>query len=409
MNIILFDDPQLRANLLPLTFTRPVADIRIGIMTIAQKWQTMTQEVVSYLTQSYLQGKFPQHLDGGPNLYVNGAVCPTADLFEQIRELPVGGTLFYDDILVALNADHLELRTIEEVYQHNTSKRRQVELPAHAVVQNLWDIFKGNGPQIREDYKLVTHGRVSQPISDPHTVAYKPEDIFIEEGVIFKAAILNAENGPIYIGKNVQVQEGTVIRGPFAILEESVINMGGKMRGDVTVGPYCKVGGEISNCVFFGYSNKGHDGFLGNSVVGEWCNFGADSNTSNLKNNYSNVRLWSHAQEKMVDTGLQFCGTIMADHAKCGINTMFNTGTVVGVGANVFGAGYPPNFIPSFTWGSGAEQQTFKLNKFYEVAEAVLGRRGIALSEDERQMYRHVFEVTQPSRPWETEAESTSG
>ncbi|RNI25832.1 GlmU family protein [Rufibacter latericius] len=408
MNIILFDDPVLRANLLPLTFTRPVAQIRIGIMTIAEKWQTISRELVSHLTQGYLQGKFPQHLDGGDNLYVNGAICPTPELLDQIRHLPVGGTLFHDEILVALNADHLELRSVDEVYQHNTSKRIQVELPAHTVVRHLWDIFKFNGPQIREDFKLVTQGRESQKISDPHTVAYKSEDIFIEEGVIFKAAILNAEAGPIYIGKNVQVQEGTVIRGPFAICEDSVINMGGKMRGDVTVGPGCKVGGEISNCVFFGYSNKGHDGFLGNSVVGEWCNFGADTNTSNLKNNYSNVRLYSHAEEKMEDTGLQFCGTIMADHAKCGINTMFNTGTVVGVGANVFGAGYPPNFVPSFTWGGSEEAQTFKLNKFYEVAEAVMSRRGLAVSEEDRKIFDHVFEETKASRTWEREPVGTT-
>ncbi|ALI99693.1 GlmU family protein [Rufibacter tibetensis] len=403
MNIILFDDPTLRANLLPLTFTRPVADIRIGILTIAEKWLMVSNEVVSYLTEGYLQGKFPQNLDGGQNLYINGAVCPTPELWEQIQQLPMGGTLFQEDLLVALNADTLELRSVEEVYQHKAANRSQTQLPAHAVITQLWEIFRFNGPQIREDFKLVTKGRVSQPISDPHTVAYNLENIFIEEGADFKAAILNAENGPIYIGKNAHVQEGTVIRGPFAICEESVINMGGKMRGDVTVGPFCKVGGEISNCVFFGYSNKGHDGFLGNSVVGEWCNFGADTNTSNLKNNYSNVRLYSHAQEKFVDTGLQFCGLIMADHAKCGINTMFNTGTVVGVGANVFGAGYPPNFIPSFTWGGGAEPQTFRLPKFYEVAEAVLSRRGLSVTDEDRKIYSHLFDLTQASRTWETE------
>ncbi|WP_181304330.1 GlmU family protein [Rufibacter sp. XAAS-G3-1] len=401
MNIILFDDPVLRANLLPLTFTRPVAEIRIGIMTIAQKWQLLSGGVVSYLAEDYLQSKFRQRLEGGKNFYVNGAVCPTADLVAQINQLPAGGTLFQDSLLVALNADSLELGSVEEVYQHTTTHRKQIELPPHAVIQQLWDIFRFNGAQIREDFQLVTRGRVSQPLADPHTVAYNAENIFIEEGAQFKAAILNAENGPIYIGKNAQIQEGTVIRGPFAICEESVINMGGKMRGDVTIGPFCKVGGEISNCVFFGHSNKSHDGFLGNSVVGEWCNFGADTNTSNLKNNYSNVKLYSHAQEKFVDTGLQFCGLIMADHAKTGINTMFNTGTVVGVGANVFGAGYPPNFIPSFTWGGGAEPQTFKLPKFYEVAGAVFGRRGLTVTQEDRAIFDHLFEVTKPSRTWE--------
>ncbi|WP_205504041.1 GlmU family protein [Rufibacter psychrotolerans] len=406
MNIILFDDPALRANLLPLTFTRPVAEIRIGIMTIAEKWRFLSGELVSFLAEGYLQEKFGQHLDGGRNLYINGAICPTPELLEAIRQLPVGEPLYYDSLLVALNADSLEFRTVAELYQHNTSKKARVEVPAHTVVRQLWDIFRQNGPQIRADFKLITQGRVSQPVSDPHTVVYNAQDVFIEEGASFKAAILNAENGPIYIGKNTQVQEGTVIRGPFALCEESIINMGGKMRGDVTIGPFCKVGGEISNCVFFGYSNKGHDGFMGNSVVGEWCNFGADTNTSNLKNNYANVKLWSHAQEKMVDTGLQFCGLIMADHAKSGINTMFNTGTVVGVGANVFGGGYPPNFIPSFTWGGVNAQETFKLNKFYEVAEAVYSRRGLTVTEVERQIYNHVFAETQRNRAWETPAET---
>ncbi|GGK58423.1 GlmU family protein [Rufibacter glacialis] len=409
MNTILFDDPALRANLLPLTFTRPVAQIRIGILTIAEKWSKYAQGEVYYLTQGYLQGKFNQPLGPGPHLYLNGAVCPTAPLWEQIQQLPAGGSLFCEDLLVALNAGEQELSTIEEVYQLAASgDKAQVELLPHGVVRQLWEIFRWNGPQIREDFQLVTQGRVSQPITDPFTVAYNPENIFIEEGAQFKAAILNAENGPIYIGKNAQVQEGTVIRGPFAICQESIINMGGKMRGDVTVGPYCKVGGEISNCVFFGHSNKGHDGFLGNSVVGEWCNFGADSNTSNLKNNYSKVRLWSHAQEKFVDTGLQFCGLIMADHAKTGINTMFNTGTVVGVGANVFGAGYPPTFVPSFTWGGGTELQTFRLPKFYEVVEAVVNRRGMTVTAEDRRIYDYIFEETQRGRTWEAEPLGTT-
>jgi UDP-N-acetylglucosamine diphosphorylase/glucosamine-1-phosphate N-acetyltransferase len=403
MNIVLFDDPTLRANLLPLTYTRPVAEIRIGIMTIAEKWRFLSKELVSYLTEEYLQAKFGQLVSQENNVYINGAVCPTEALLEQIRQLPVGATLYLDSMLVALNADSLEFRTVTELYQHSASNSSQVGVPEVTVVRHLWDIFRQNGPQIRADFKLVTQGRISQPIYDPHTVTYRKEDIFIEEGAIFKAAILNAENGPIYIGRNTQVQEGTVIRGPFAILEESVINMGGKMRGDVTIGPYCKVGGEISNCVFFGYSNKAHDGFMGNSVIGEWCNLGADSNTSNLKNNYANVKLWSIAQDKFEDTGLQFCGLIMADHAKCGINTMFNTGTVVGVGANVFGAGYPRNFIPSFTWGGVTESDTFQLPKFFEVAEKVLGRRGMEVTVEERKLYHNIFDSTRSSRTWETE------
>ncbi|RNI30783.1 glucose-1-phosphate thymidylyltransferase [Rufibacter immobilis] len=401
MNIILFDDPELRTNLLPLTYTRPVSEIRIGIMTITEKWRHFSKGQVSFLAEPYLQEKFKQQVDNEANIYVNGAVCPTAELLEQIRRMPLGAALYNGDLLVALHAGESSFKSGKEVYNYKSHTQTSITLSAHGVVTQLWDIFRFNGPQIRDDFKVLTEGRVSQPISDPHTVAYNVQDIFIEEGVQFKAAILNAENGPIYIGRNAQVQEGTVLRGPFALGEESIINMGGKMRGDVTIGPYCKVGGEISNCVFFGYSNKGHDGFMGNSVVGEWCNFGADTNTSNLKNNYANVKLWSHAQQKMVDTGLQFCGLIMADHGKSGINTMFNTGTVVGVGANVFGSGYPPNFIPSFTWGAVNESQTFKLPKFYEVAEAVLSRRGQSVTPTERAIYDHIFEETKTSRSWE--------
>jgi UDP-N-acetylglucosamine diphosphorylase/glucosamine-1-phosphate N-acetyltransferase len=408
MNIILFDDPVLRANLLPLTFTRPVAEVRVGILTIAEKWGQLSSEMVSYLAVDYLQEKFPQHTGSGDNVYINGAICPTPALLAQIRQLAVGETLYDGDLLLALNAGSREFRSVAELYQHHTSQKNLSPEAGYVVIRQLWDIFKQNGPQIREDFQLVTKGRVSQPITDPYTMAYCPENIFVEEGAQFKAAILNAEGGPIYIGKNAQVQEGAVLRGPFALGEESVINMGGKMRGDVTIGPFCKVGGEISNCVFFGYSNKGHDGFMGNSVIGEWCNFGADTNTSNLKNNYANVKLYSHAQEKMVDTGLQFCGLIMADHGKTGINTMFNTGTVVGVGANVFGAGYPANFVPSFTWGGVSESVTFKLPKFYEVAQMVLGRRGQTVTETDRKIYDHVFALTKRGRLWENGSETPS-
>jgi UDP-N-acetylglucosamine diphosphorylase/glucosamine-1-phosphate N-acetyltransferase len=239
---------------------------------------------------------------------------------------------------------------------------------------------------------LITAGRKSTPISDPHTHTYNSSEIFIEEGAVLHTAVLNAEGGPIYIGKNSQVQEGAILRGPFSLGEGAVINMGGKMRADTTVGPFCKIGGEVSNSVVFGYSNKSHDGFLGNSVLGEWCNLGADTNTSNLKNNYDHVRLWSYTKKSFVDTGLPFCGLIMGDHSKSGINTMFNTGTVVGVSSNIFGAGYPRNFIPSFQWGGAGGFVDYKYEKAMETAERVMARRNLKLDEIEREILKSVFD-----------------
>ncbi|GAA4304164.1 GlmU family protein [Nibribacter koreensis] len=403
MNIILFDDPTLRANLLPFTFTRPVAEIRVGIQTISEKWAHLSQGQVSFLTQDYLQQKFAQKITDA-NLYVNGALCPTDGLFSQVQDLKEGQALYSGETLLAINAGATSYASIEELYANFSTEKMNVEDADVVLVENSWDIFRINGAQIKADFARLTKGRTSQPVNDAHTIVYAPENVFIEEGVKIKAAILNAEDGPIYLGKNSQVHEGAVIRGPFALCEESTINIGGKMRGDTTVGPHCKVGGEVGNCVFFGYSNKGHEGYLGNSVVGEWCNFGADTNNSNLKNNYAKVKLWHHAKERFVDTGLQFCGLMMADHAKCGINTMFNTGTVVGVGANVFGAGYPRNFIPSFSWGGVTGYETFQLRKVFEVVQVVLERRGLTLTEEDKNILTHVFEQTKPSRNWEKTA-----
>ncbi|WP_192823488.1 GlmU family protein [Rufibacter sp. LB8] len=410
MNLILFDEPVLRANLLPFTFTRPVADIRIGILTIAQKWSTLSNEPVSYLTQDYLQGKFPPIAPGQKNnVYVNGAVCPTPELLDQIKSLAEGQWLTLDGLIIAINAGNQAYPSVDALYQQPNKTGQGTEVKgAVTVVRQPWEIFKFNGDQIRSDFQLLTQGRESQPITDKYTMVYAPENIFVEEGAKIKAAILNAENGPIYIGKNAEVHEGAIIRGPFSLGEESHVNIGGKMRGDISIGPFCKVGGEVNNCVFFGYSNKGHEGFLGNSVIGEWCNFGADTNNSNLKNNYAEVKIWSHAKERFVNTGLQFCGLMMADHVKCGINTMFNTGTVVGIGANVFGAGYPRNFIPAFSWGGVGNIETFQLRKFFEVADVVMGRRGLAFTEEERNIYAHLFDSTKPSRTWDKPVSPTA-
>ncbi|EJF11848.1 MULTISPECIES: GlmU family protein [Pontibacter] len=398
MNIILFDEPVIRQSLLPLTFTRPVAEIRVGIMTIAEKWQTYAGATVSYLTQTYLQHKFPAHYDTH-NVFLNGAVCPDKKLIEQVKALKVGEGLYCEGMLIALNADNLDLHDAAELVMHSSSKK--IECMPESIIREVWEIFVQNGNQIRSDFKVLTEGRISQPVGDKYTMVYGEENIFIEEGVKIRAAILNAENGPIYIGKNAQIHEGAIVKGPFAICEGSNVNVGGKMRGDVTIGPFSKVGGEVAASVIFGYTNKGHEGYLGNSVLGEWCNLGADTNTSNLKNNYAEVKIWSYAKGGFKSTGQQFCGLIMGDHSKCGINTMFNTGTVVGVSANIFGAGYPRNFIPSFAWGGAAGFETFQLRKANEVAEKVMERRNLAYDKIEQDIMADIFEQTREYRVWD--------
>ncbi|NEM99535.1 GlmU family protein [Pontibacter burrus] len=401
MNIILFDDPTIRQNLLPLTFTRPVAEIRVGILTIAEKWQQQSGAATSYLTQPYLQQKYSQQ-PGAQHVYVNGALCPDEALVARVKQLKTGEALYENNLLLALHTGEQQFATIDELLNYIPARKQEVA--SCTTIKEVWEIFTQNGAQIRADFQLLTAGRQSQPVNDKHTIVYNEENIFIEEGAKIRAAVLNAEDGPIYIGKNTQVQEGALIKGPFALCEGSHVNMGGKMRGDVTVGPHSKVGGEISASVILGYSNKGHDGFLGNSVLGEWCNLGADTNTSNLKNNYAQVKLWNYARGGFKNTGQQFCGLIMGDHSKCGINTMFNTGTLVGVGANIFGSGFPRNFIPSFSWGGAAGFETFQLHKVYEVAEKVMERRHKVLDDTEKVILTEIFNQTQQYRVWDAKA-----
>jgi UDP-N-acetylglucosamine diphosphorylase/glucosamine-1-phosphate N-acetyltransferase len=386
MNIILFDDPAVRLNLLPLTFTRPVANIRVGILTIAEKWEQYFHSKTSYATKEYLSKKFPIET-ANDNLWINGAVCPDEKLVAAIQNLKLGDAIFKNERVVAVRTDEDELPEVIPGKVHEYTENI-------VLIDQPWRIFQNNGNQIRTDFKLITANRQSSQIKDPHTRTYNEKNIFLEEGVILHSAILNAENGPIFLGKNSQVQEGAIVRGPFALGEASVINMGGKMRADTTVGPFCKIGGEVSNSVLFGYSNKAHDGFLGNSVLGEWCNLGADTNTSNLKNNYDNVKLWSYSKNAFIDIGQPNCGLIMGDHSKSGINTMFNTGTVVGVSSNIFGPGYPRNFISSFQWGGAGGFTTYQFEKAIETAARVMARRNIVLDEIEKNILKNVFELT---------------
>ncbi|WP_417872985.1 GlmU family protein [Xanthomarina gelatinilytica] len=389
MNYILFDGPS-RKNLLPFTFTRPVADIRIGILTIREKWEAYLDFTTTTVTEDYLSDKFPM-VEMDENIMINASFLPNQTLAEMVKNLEANQAIFNNEDVIAFytkdTQDDIDFDTYEAIeYVDDVLK-----------IEHTWDIFSKNGEAIQEDFELLTKGRQSQPIPEM-TVAFNRSDIFIEEGAKLPLCSLNAENGPIYIGKNAEIMEGSMIRGPFALCEGATVKMSAKIYGPTTVGPFSKVGGEINNSVIFGYSNKGHDGFLGNSVLGEWCNLGADTNNSNLKNNYAEVRLWDYQTESFAKTGLQFCGLMMGDHSKCGINTMFNTGTVVGVSANIFGSGFPRNFVPSFSWGGSSGFTTYLTKKAFEVAKVVMSRRDIEFTEVDAAILEHVFEDTKKFR-----------
>ncbi|MFN4764206.1 GlmU family protein [Gillisia sp. Q332] len=388
MNYILFDG-SVRKQLLPFTFTRPVADIRVGILTIREKWERLLMTTTSTVTEDYLSPKWPM-VEMPENIMINASYLPTPEFLAQIEDLEAHQAIFHGDEIVAF----FTLEDQEVDFDNFT----QLELQGDVFqLENTWDIFSKNGEAIAADFDLITKNRDSEPISTSNNVL-SAENIFIEKGAKVEFSILNASEGPIYIGADAEVMEGCMVRGPFALCENSVLKMGSKIYGPTTVGPFSKVGGEVNNSVIFAYSNKGHDGFLGNSVIGEWCNLGADTNTSNLKNNYAEVRLWDYESEGFARTGLQFCGLMMGDHSKCGINTMFNTGTVIGVSANIFGSGFPRNFIPSFSWGGSGGITTYKTIKAFEVAEVVMKRRNIEFTNDDKAILEQVFDETKKWR-----------
>jgi len=389
MNYILFDGT-VRNSLLPLTFTKPVADLRIGILTIREKWETYLGFTTTTLTEDYLEEKFPM-VEMAENVMINASFLPTLALAELIMELKENQAIFKEEEVIAFFTTDSQETIDFEHYE-------QIEFESEVLqIKNTWDLFSLNDIALIADFELITEGRMSQPIPDGVRYVNK-ENIFIEEGAEILFSVLNASKGPIYIGKDSLVMEGSLIRGPFALGERSVVKMGAKIYGATTIGPYCTVGGEINNCILSGYSNKGHDGFLGNSVLGEWCNIGADTNNSNLKNNYSEVRLWNYETENFAKTGLQFCGLIMGDHSKCGINTMFNTGTVIGVSANIYGSNFPRNFIPSFSWGGAAGFSTYQMDKVTETATLVMKRREVDFDSKEQRILEHIFEITKKYR-----------
>ena len=388
MNYILFDGA-VRNQLLPFTFTRPVADIRVGILTIREKWEKFLGSTTTTVTEEYLSDKFPM-VELEQNVLINASFCPSENLVLLIKNLQENQAIFYNDQPLAFYAKEdqeidFDAFTITQYTDDDVLR-----------IENTWDIFEKNHQAIKRDYDVLTQGRTSEAIPQT-TIAFNPEHIFIEKGAKVMCASLNATDGPIYIGEDTVLMEGATIQGPFALCEHSSVKMGAKIYGGTTIGPHCKVGGEVANSVMMGYSNKGHDGYMGNSVLGHWCNLGADTNTSNLKNNYAQVRLWDYDTERFAKTGTQFCGLMMGDHSKCGINTMFNTGTVVGVSANIFGAGYPRNFIPSFTWGGSSGMETYNTTKAFEVAAVVMARRGLEFDTQEEAILNEVFEI---SKQW---------
>ncbi|MFH2141141.1 MAG: GlmU family protein [Bacteroidota bacterium] len=394
MNYILFDDSTWN-NLKPLSFTRPVAEIRVGIMTIKEKWEKYLNTTCSYYTETYLRKKYPLKTDK-KNILINSSVLPDEILLKKILQLCEGQALVCEKNLIAFYCNHEDISGIDfsDINQFNIIEHKSDILK----INELWDIFSLNAVAIDRDFKFLTNGRVSEKPGRTNQVL--GDNFFIEKGAKLECCVLNSITGPVYIGKDTEIMEGSAIRGPFALCNNSTLKLNSKIYGATTIGPHAKVGGEINNSVIFGYSNKAHDGFLGQSVIGEWCNIGADSNNSNLKNNYAEVKLWDYNTKRFKKTGLQFCGLIMADHSKCAINTMFNTGTVVGVSSNIFGSGFPRNFIPDFSWGGAQGFTSFDLKKVFEIAEIVMARRSVPFTDIEKEILVHIFEITEEYRKY---------
>ena len=381
---LVFSDAQYWEDFLPLTFTRPIAEMRMGILTFSERWKKLLDiDEVFYITENYLQDKFKKP-EPKQSLFIVPNFFPSDEVLKQIRELQPGEALVYEnEVLVAnINMENFSLNQINKMTDIH-EKLFFIEKPT--------DIFSYNDKAIDFDFKLLTEGRTSQELSSTNGFIGDSENLFIEDGAVIEFCTLNCKTGKIYIGKNAEIMEGSNIRGSLALCEDSKINLGTKLYGGTTIGPHSKVGGEVNNIVIFGYTNKGHDGFVGNSVIGEWCNLGADTNSSNLKNNYASVKLWNYRKKRFLDTGLQFCGLIMGDHSKTAINTQLNTGTVVGVASNIFKSGFPPNLVDNFSWGGMKGDEKFKLEKSYEVAEKAMERRKIPIAETDKDILKYIY------------------
>ena len=381
---LVFSDAQYWGDFLPLTFTRPVAELRIGILTFQERWKKLLEiEDIAFLTEDYLQEKFKKP-ESKESLFIVPNFLPTKIVLEQIKNLVQGEALIYQDEVIVAKLD------MKDFSLSQITKITNIEEEL-LFIKSSFDIFTYNKQFLDYDFELLTKNRESQKLSETNNFLGDKKDLFIEEGAEIEFATLNCKTGKIFVGKNAEIMEGAMIRGSLALCEGSKINMGAKVYGATTIGPYSKVGGEVNNIMIFGYSNKGHEGFIGNSVIGEWCNLGADTNSSNLKNNYANVKLWNYRLSKFVDTGLQFCGLIMGDHSKSAINTQFNTGTVVGVAANIFRTGFPPNLVKSFSWGGMNGDESYRLDKVLEVMEKVMQRRKVDLTDVDKNIISHLY------------------
>ncbi len=389
MNVIFFNDK--RSQFLPLVYIQPLAKLRVGILTVEEKWEHHFNKlefnyIFSYDSEEYLQVKFP-FIAEQENIFINARFLPNTRLADFIvNNLNSDEALFQNNCLVAAKC------TLEQYQKQSYYIKDTNDSLVEIELKGITDLFSENGLALKADYNLITEGRTSQKISNTNTVI--GGDVFLEEGAKVEAAVLNSSTGPIYIGKNAEVMEGSLVRGGLALCEGGVLKLGTKIYGPTTVGAYSKVGGEVTNSVIQDYSNKGHDGFLGNSVIGSWCNLGADTNTSNLKNNYGEVKIWDYSSKQLSNSGLQFCGLIMGDHSKCGINTMFNTGTTVGVSANIFDSGFPSKFVPSYSWGGSKGFDEYQLSKMFEVAEMVMKRRSVDLTDSDKKILTAIFEQT---------------
>ena len=387
MNIILFDNK--REDFYPLSLTRPIAEFRLGVLTIKEKWGNYFDSV-STLSNGYLAEKFNTKKIKEDNIWINSQLLPSKDIVTEIKSLRIGEVLKKESVILAFRNSEFSSDELNNVESNSD----------FSFLSSITDIFSLNEEEIIADIALMNlqnNMKCLNEITDSNIKSGK-FPVYVEEGATIENCYINTSEGPVYIGKNAHIMQGSMLRGPFAICENSVVKMGAKIYGGTTIGPFCKVGGEINNSVFFGYSSKAHDGFLGNSIIGQWCNLGADTNNSNLKNNYDDVKIWNYGSESFLQTGLQFCGLIMGDHSKCGINTMFNTGTVVGVGANIFGSGFPRNFIPSFSWGGSSGFIIHKLEKFFSTAEKVMKRRSIPFTDIDKQVLLEVYNMTKRYR-----------
>ncbi len=391
-NLILFDDPKTRQKLLPLAYTKPLAAFRIGIDTIEEKWVSFIGYPVSILTEQYLSKKFPI-VTSQSNIYANSSYLPNEDLITEIKELKENEAIFEGETLVAVNSSEIFSYPISIDF---TKINKKIIQSKPVSIRQLTDIFIYNGKQLEADFQRITRGLSSQKVTDPFTVLYNESNIFISEGASIKSAVLDASSGPIFIGKNTKIEIGALIQGPFYLGDNSILSLGAKIRPNTTIGPNCKVGGEVSKSVIFGYSNKGHDGFMGCSVIGEWCNWGAGTNNSNLKNDYGLVDMYDYSTKKQEPTGQLFAGLIMADYCKTAIGTTFNTGTVAGVSCNVFNMGFPSKHIPSFTWGgSSADSVKFRLDKAIQIIAATMNRRNVEMTEIDREILTEIFKITE--------------